>query len=610
MDNAAIARVFDDVADLLEIQGANAFRIRAYRTAARIVESLGESVAAIVARDPERLEELPGIGADLAGKICEIVRTGDLELRRELAREVPDGVVQMMKLASVGPKRAKLFWDTLGVTSIAELADAARAGKLAGLRGIGETLQRRILEACIRAQAAMPGRRLLIEADEVAAKLLGWLRGEPAVERADVAGSVRRRKETVGDIDVLAASRAPRAVSDRFVAYPEVERVDAHGETRSAVVLRSGVQVDLRVVAPETYGAALAYFTGSKDHNIAIRTRALERGLKVSEYGVFRGKRRIGGAEEIDVYRAVGLSFVPPELREGRGEIEAAEEGDLPALVTLADVRGDLHVHTSASDGHDTIATMREAAAACGWAYVAITDHVWADGGRGVDRNELRDQAREIDRLNATLDGPVLLKGAEIDVLPDGTLALDDGTLDELEVVVAAIHSELDMPEDAMTERVLRALRHPRVAIFAHPTNRRIGSRPPARIDMSKVVRAARDLGVLLEIDARPERLDLYDVVVRMARDEGARLVVGSDAHAAHEMAWMRYGIDQARRGWCTAEDVANTRSLPALARLCPRLRAPVARASHPAPATARAEPRGAVPRTRRPARRQRIGAS
>jgi DNA polymerase (family 10) len=608
MDNAAIARVFDDVADLLEIQGANAFRIRAYRSAARTVESLGASVAAIVERDPKRLEELAGIGADLAGKICEIVRTGDLGLRRELASEVPDGVVQMMRLPSVGPKRAKLFWHELGVGSIAELADAARAGKLAKIRGVGETLQRRILDACIRAQAATPGRHPLIEADEIAAKLLAWLRAEPAVARADVAGSVRRRKETVGDIDVLAASLEPRVVADRFVAYPEVERINAHGETRSAVVLRSGHQVDLRVVAPETYGAALAYFTGSKAHNIAIRTLALERGLKVSEYGVFRGKRRIGGAEEVDVYRAVHLPLVPPELREGRGEIEAAAERRLPTLVTLSDVRGDLHVHTSASDGHDTIAAMRDAAAARGYAYVAITDHVWANGARrGLDRGKLREQAREIDRLNASLAGPVLLKGAEVDVLSDGTLALDDASLDELDVVVAAIHSELDMEEGAMTERILRALRHPRVAIFAHPTGRLIGSRPPARMDIPAVARAARDLGVFLEIDARPERLDLYDILVRVARDEGARLVVDSDAHRAEEIAWMRYGVDQARRGWCTAADVANTRSLAGLARLCSRLRAPAPPVAERAP-LARARPRGAMPRARRSARRPRAG--
>lgn len=464
----------------------------------------------IVARDPKRLEELTGIGGDLAGKICKIVRTGDLGLRRELASEVPDGVVQMMRLASVGPKRAKLFWHELGVRSIAELADAARAGKLAGIRGVSETLRRRILEGCIRAQAATPERHLLIEADEIAATLLAWLRAEPAVERADVAGSVRRRKETVGDIDVLAASLAPRAAADRFVGYPEVERSNAHGETRSAIALRSGHQVDLRVVAPEPYGAALAHFTGSKDHNIAIRTLALERGLKVREYGVFRGKRRIGGAEEIDVYRAVALPLVPPELREGHGEIEAAAERRLPKLAALSDVRSDLHVHTSASDGHDTIAEMRDAAAARGYAYLAISDHVWANGAeRGLDRGKLREQAREIDRLNASLAGPVLLKGAEVDVLPDGALALDDATLDGLDVVVAAIHSELDMDEGAMTERVLRAFRHPHVAILAHPTGRLIGSRPPARIDVPKIARAARDLGVLLEIDARPERLDV-----------------------------------------------------------------------------------------------------
>jgi DNA polymerase (family 10) len=566
--------VLDEVADLLEIQGANAFRVRAYRTAARSIQALGEPVTAIVARNPHELEELPGIGADLAGKIAEIVRTGDLGLRRELAREVPPGVVEMMRIQDVGPKRAKLFWDKLGVQSVAALAEAARSGKLLGVRGVGEILQKRILEGCGRQQAAPAERRLLAEALAAARALLAWLEADPAVERVDVAGSIRRRKETIGDVDILAASSTPRAVAERFVAYPGVARVVAQGETRCAVALSSGLQVDLRIVSPSTYGAALAYFTGSKAHNIAIRTMALEEGLKVSEYGVFRDDRRIGGAEERDVYDAVGLPFIVPELREDCGEIEAARAGHLPRLVELEDIRGDLHVHTDASDGRDTLEAMVDAAVARGYAYVAVTDHTQAlRVAHGLDRAALVAQGREIDALRSD-KGICILKGAEVDILADGALDLDDETLDALDIVVAAVHSRLDMEEGPMTERVLRALRHPRVAVLAHPTGRRLTSRPPCKLDLLRVVRAARELGVLLEINAQPQRLDLCDVLVRMARDEGARFVIDTDAHRKSELDWMQYGVDQARRGWCSAKDVANTRPFAELVKLCPRIRA------------------------------------
>lgn len=605
MDNVVLARILDGVADLLEVQGANAFRVRAYRTAARTIEALGEPAASIVAREPRALAELPGIGADLARKIAEIVHTGDLALRRELAREIPEGVVEMMRIQDVGPKRAKLFWDELGIHSVGALAEAARAGRLLDVRGIGAVLQRRILEGCERQGTAPTKRRLLLEADAAARDLLSWLTADPAVTRASVAGSIRRRKETVGDVDLLAASSNPRAVAERFVAYPDVARVVARGETRCAVALRSGLQVDLRIVSADTYGAALAYFTGSKAHNIAIRTMALERGLKVSEYGVFRGRRRVGGAEERDVYDAVQLPFIEPELREDHGEIEAARSARLPRLVALSDVRGDLHVHTAATDdGTDSLEVMVDAAAARGYAYVAITDPARAvRTASGLDRAGLRAQGRAIDALRRRR-GITILRGAEVDVLEDGGLDLDDDALDGLEVVVAAVHAKLDMDERPMTERVLRALHHPRVAILAHPTGRLLGSRPPSRLDLVQIVRAARELGVLLEINAQPERLDLCDVLVRMAMDEGARFVVDTDAHRAAELDWMRYGIDQARRGWCTASDVANTRSLSELVRMHPRIRParvePATRAGGRSRTRSRRRPSTSPPRTPR----------
>jgi DNA polymerase (family 10) len=571
MDNADVARLLDEIADLLEIDGANPFRVRAYRAAARTVESLAEPVAKTAARDPDALSELPGIGKDLAGKIAEIARTGDLPLRRELAAKVPPSLAAMMRVAGIGPKRAKLFYDELGLRTLDELEAAARSGKLRGVRGVGETLEKRIIQGCAE-ERRRASRFRISEADAHAVPLVEWLRGAPEAIAVEVAGSLRRRRETIGDLDVLVSARDAEAVADRFIHFPDVAEVVAHGTTKCAVVLRSGMHVDLRVVEPECWGAALHYFTGSKAHNIAVRKLGVRRKLKISEYGVFRGARRIGGRTEREVFEAVGLPFIPPELREDRGEIAAARDGELPRLIEPDDLRGDLHVHTDATDGQDTLAAMVEACAARGYAYVAITDH--SKGMRvagGLDRAGLRAQRRAIDALQRKLRGIRILHGVEVDVLEDGSLDLDDETLAELDVVVAAIHTKLDMPEARMTKRVLAALANPRVTVLAHPTGRLIGRREPAKLDLAKVVAAARDLGVLLEIDAQPDRLDLGDALARMARDAGARLVIDSDAHRVADLGYMRYGVDQARRGWCTAADVANTLPLRELLRLTQR---------------------------------------
>jgi DNA polymerase (family 10) len=560
MDNVELGRMLEDIADLLEIVGENVFRVRAYRNAARTIETLPEPASVIAERGGlKALAELPGIGKDLAGKIVATLETGHCETLDELLRKVPAGLVDIMRLPSVGPKRAKLLHDEIGIHTLDALERAARDGELQAIRGFGKVLEAKILEGC-RKRHEVGARVPLAEADTHLAPLLAHMRSFRHASRVETAGSVRRRRETIGDLDVLVASTRPSDVAERFVGFGEVVDVLARGETKCSVRLACGMQADLRVVAPDTFGAALHYFTGSKAHNVAIRTLGVKRGLKISEYGVFRDERRIGGAEEEDVFRAVGLPYIPPELREDRGEIEAARAGTLPELVTLDDVRGDLHAHTTATDGHDSIVAMARAAAARGYAYLGITDHTRSlHVASGLGPKELRDQSRAIARARAEVPEIAILHGAEVDILADGNLDLDDATLDRLDYVIAAVHSKLDQPEAALTSRVLRALENPRVSIFAHPSGRLLGRRAPSALDLGKVVRAAADLGVILEIDSQPDRLDLDDVHARMAHESGVKLVIDTDAHRAGELAFMRYGIDQARRGWCTARDVVNT---------------------------------------------------
>ncbi|NUQ72640.1 MAG: DNA polymerase/3'-5' exonuclease PolX [Polyangiaceae bacterium] len=565
MDNADVAALFEEVADLLDITGANPFRIRAYRSAARTIAALGEPISQIAGRGLEALTELPGISDDLAHKILEILSTGDLGLRNELARSVPPTLVELMQIPGVGPKRAKLFYDRLGIRTAAELEAAAKKGRLHALPRIGEALEARILEGC-RARKASTGRYRLAEADAHAAPILEHLRRDPAVLAADVAGSLRRRKDTVGDLDILVSSESGQAVIERFVRFPSVASVLSQGPTRCSVALRSGLRVDLRAVPPESYGAALHYFTGSKAHNIAVRTIALDRGLKINEYGIFRGDRRIGGAAEEDIFKAVGLSWIPPELRENQGEIDAARKKKLPALVELKDIRGDLHMHTDSTDGESSLAEMVKACEARGYSYMAVTDHSKAlRVAGGLDKAGLRAQMAKIRVLRRKSPGITILHGVEVDILDDGRLDLDDAVLGELDLVIAAVHTKLRMPEAQMTERVIAALRNPRVNILAHPTGRLIPSREPSALDLMQVMRAARDLGVMLEINGQPERLDLNDVAIRMAANIGVKLVISSDAHRVEELDYVRHGVDQARRGWCMANLIANTWRLPAL---------------------------------------------
>jgi DNA polymerase (family 10) len=571
IENAEVARLFREVADLLELQGENAFRVRAYQTAARTLEELPEPVEDLVRGNGKRLTDLPGIGEDLAGKIGEIVRTGTLGALRQLRREVPKGLPDLMRIRGVGPKRARALYDALGIRTVAQLERGCRAGKVRRLPRFGARTEDNILRE-LAIQRAGEHRMLRSVAAQYGEAFLRYLQAVDGVERAEIAGSYRRRQETVGDLDILVTCRRGTKVMERFTEYPEVEEILEEGGTRASVRLHAGLQVDLRVLPEESYGAGLYYFTGSKAHNIAVRRLGQQRGLRINEYGVYRGRRRIGGRDEHEVVASVGLPWIPPELRENRGEIEAALEGKLPRLVECSDIRGDLQTHTTDSDGRDTLAAMAQAAEDLGYEYLAVTDHTPAVRvATGLDRAGFSRQMRRIDRLNASLRKLTVLKGAEVDIHSDGTLDLDDATLAALDLVVVSVHSGFDLSERAQTERVLRALRHPSVDVLAHPTGRLIGRRGAIRLDLEQVCRVAAEHGVLLEVNAQPDRLDLDDLAVHAALGWGATLVISTDAHAVAELGFMRWGVDQARRGWAVKDRVANTRALERLLRLLHR---------------------------------------
>jgi DNA polymerase (family X) len=563
--NAEVADLLREVADLLELADANPFRIRAYRNAARTVEGASQPVIQLTAGE---LKELPGIGEDLAAKIVELGASGTLSLLRALRGQTPRGVVDLMRVPGVGPRRARRLHEALGIRGLAGLERAARAGRVRTVPGFGPRTEARILTELGTLRAA--ARRVLrATAAGYGEPLLEHLRALRGVGAVELAGSFRRRQETVGDLDILVTAGTRTGVVAHFLAYPDVRTVLAQGPTRASVRLRSGIQVDLRVLRPESYGAGLYYFTGSKAHNIAVRQLARARGLKINEYGVFRGRQRIAGRTEEEVARTVGLPWIPPELRENRGEIEAARDGHLPRLLELSDIRGDLQCHTTDSDGQDTLRAMAQAAEALGYEYLAITDHTPAVRvAGGLDRAGFRRQMRRIERLNAGRRRLTVLAGAEVDIRADGTLDLDDDTLAALDLVVVSLHGQLGLPEAAQTHRVIGALRHPAVDILGHPSGRLIGRRGPVAIDWDQVFRAASDHGVLLEVNCQPERLDLDDVHVRAAIGHGVRLSLGTDAHATGQLGFMRWGVDQARRGWAEAGDVVNTLPLDRLRRL------------------------------------------
>ncbi len=578
--NADVAAIFDEVADLLDIEGANRFRVRAYRNAARTIGQLSQPVADLVAEGKD-LSELPDVGDDLAGKIEEIVETGTLTLLDELEQQTAPALADLMRIPGLGPKRVRALHEALGITSAEELKRTAEAGRVREVEGFGEKLEQTILDR-LEAAGAEERRWLLATVEPVAESLVAHLEAHDAVEQIDVAGSYRRRKETVGDLDVLALSDDGPAVIAHFVDYEDVDEVVQQGDTRSSVVLRSELQVDLRVVPPASYGAALLYFTGSKAHNIRLRDRAIADGLKLNEYGVFRAEdgqngdgqneegadgKRVAGATEAEIYALFNLPYIVPELREDRGEMDAAADDALPDLIALNDLRGNLHTHTTDSDGRASIEAMAEAARARGLDYLAITDHSPNVAvTQGLDADGLRQQIDAIDRLNDELDGITLLKSIEVDILKDGTLDLPDEVLERLDLRVCAIHSNFELPEDAQTERVLRAMDNPLFNIWAHPTGRRLNERSPIALDLERLMEAAVERGCFLELNAQPERLDLRDVYCQRAKELGLQVAIGADAHWESGLDVLQYGIDQARRGWLEADDVLNTKPWDELA--------------------------------------------
>jgi DNA polymerase (family 10) len=568
MQNAEVAQYFDNLADLLEIQGANPFRIRAYRNATRTIENLTESISDLAA-DPDRnLQELPGIGKDLAEKIVTIVETGRLPQLDELRNEIPEGVVEMLLLPGIGPKKVAVLFKDLSLTSLEELKQAAEQGAVADLKGFGEKTAQTILDGI--AHLAQTGKRVSLakakaEADAIVEELLKL----DSVTQAAVAGSCRRRKETVGDLDVLATSTNSATTMDWLAGNERVEKVLARGETKQRVRLKSGIEMDLRVVSDESYGAALQYFTGSKEHNIVIRRRAQERGLKINEYGVFRNEKSVAGRTEEEVYAAVDLLWIPPEIREDRGEVELAQQKKLPKLLELEDIRGDLHMHTTATDGNATILEMVEAAKARGLKYIAITDHSKrVSMAHGLDAKRLRKHWKEIDTIRSKVSGIEILSGIECDILEDATLDLADDVLSEADWVIAVLHYGLKQPREKINQRLLNAIGNPNVSAIGHLSGRLIGKRPGADVDYEEVFKAAADHGVMMEINAHPSRLDLDDIHAAAAKAHGIPIVISTDAHSCHGLDVMQYGVYQARRAGLTKQDVANTRTFKQFSKL------------------------------------------
>jgi DNA polymerase (family X) len=578
MENLDIARALTLLADLLEIQGANPFRIRAYRNAVNTVNSLSRPLHSMVEAG-EDLTELPGIGENVAAHIEELLATGSIDRLREVEKEIPRSLVELMQLEGVGPKKAKKLFDELDVESIDDLEREIESGAVEGLEGFAKKSVDKIRRA-IEDYRKHTGRFRIDEVEKLIVGLLEHMERAPGLERLEVAGSFRRRKETIGDVDLLVQCEGDGTpVVEHFTAFEGAARAEAAGPTKGSIVLGSGLQVDLRVVPARSFGAALVYFTGSKDHNVSIRTRAVREGLRVNEWGVFRvpedadpetlGKEdgeRLAGETEEDVYSTLGMVWVPPVLRENRGEVEAALAGELHELVTLEDIRGDLQMHSTWSDGKASMEEMARACAERGYEYLAITDHSQAMAMvQGLTPERAREQWAELEEVRERVPELEILRSAEVDILKDGGLDLPDEILEELDLVVISVHSLMDQSKKTMTERVLKAMAHPAADILAHPTGRQLGRREPFELDVEAVLEAAAELSVAVELNANPRRLDLSDVHVHRAKELGVPVVISTDAHSPRGLDDMRFGVDQARRGWLGSADVLNTRSAKAL---------------------------------------------
>lgn len=575
MENLDVARTLTELADLLEIQGASPFRIRAYRNAVNTINSLSQPLKDMVAAG-EDLTELPGVGKSVAKYIGEFLTSGSISRLEEVSAEFPRSLVQLMRLDGVGPKKARKLFEELDVRTVDDLAAELEAGRVQTLDGFGVKSAAKILDA-IEDHKKHTGRFQIRETERLIAGLLEHMQSAPGVARIKLAGSLRRRKETIGDVDILAELEGDGTpVVDHFVSFSGAQRVVGAGSTKGSIVLHSGLQVDLRVIPSRSFGAALQYFSGSKGHNVAVRSRAVRQGLRVNEWGVFRvpeteddepiGKEdgeRLAGDTEQSVYEVLGMSWVPPELRENRGEVEAACEDELPELVSLEDIRGDLQMHSTWSDGKASVEEMARSCLERGYEYFALTDHSQAMAMvQGLTPERAREQWAEIEQVQELVPGIRILKSVEVDILKDGSLDMPDDVLEQLDVLVISVHSFMDQNKKTMTDRVLRAMQHPSADILAHPTGRIINRREPFELDVEAVLEAAADLSVAVELNANPNRLDFSDVHVHRAKELAVPVVISTDAHSPRGLADMRFGVDQARRGWLEASDVLNTRSV------------------------------------------------
>jgi DNA polymerase (family X) len=570
ISNKAIIDKLNELADILDIKGESQFRVRAYRNAARSLSGVTRSLAEMVALN-EDISLLPGIGKSMSEKIEEIVKTGELRQLKELKKQIPDTLVEIMKLEQLGPQRTKILSEELNIRSIEELKIAAKAGKIEHVKGFGKKTAEKILKE-IESYASKGGSKRIkwSEAELIVKSLLAYLEGK--LEWITVAGSFRRKKETVGDIDLVAVSKNPVKAMKVFTSYDEVDQILSEGETRSTVKLRSGLQVDLRIVEKNAFGAALMYFTGSKEHTVALRTIAQEQGLKLNEYGIFKNNKVLASSTEEEVYNIFGMTFIEPELRENKGEIEASMENKLPRLVERKDICGDLHSHTNETDGKNTLEEMANAARAMGYEYLAVTDHSKKVAmARGLDEKRLTRQIAEINNLNENLKNFRLLKAIEVDILEDGSLDLPDTILKELDLVVCSVHYYRKLTRKKQTQRILKAMQNPFFNILGHPTGRMIGKRDELDVDMEAVMKEAKNSGCFMEINCNPDRLDLNDDYARRAKELGVKISVATDAHSVNSLQYINLGIAQARRGWLQKEDVINTRSLNNLMKLLKR---------------------------------------
>jgi len=565
-----IAKQFNELADLLEIDGANPFRVRAYRTAARNIASMTKQVYQLI-REGADLTEIPGIGKDLAEKIHDIIKKGSLPLLKETTTKFPKGLTELMKLAGLGPKRVKILHDQLKIKSLSDLKKAIGRGDLQKLPRFGTKLIDTIKEAIEHREEYKKTTRL-VDAQAIGEQLVAYLKESSSIEQVEIAGSFRRKKEVVGDLDVLVSASTGKKAIDHFLKFDLIDKITAHGNTKAAIRLLSGLQVDLRVVPKKSFGAALLYFTGSKAHNIALRKRAIDRHLKLNEYGLWKNKTMVASTTERQVYRGLSLPYIEPELRENQGEIEAAVNRELPQLITISDMRGDLHAHTVETDGTESLTAMAKAALALGYEYLAITDHSkHLTVASGLNEKRLLKQIKEIDKLNGKLSGITILKAIEVDILENGELDLDDAVLKELDLTVCSIHSRFGLPKAKQTERIIRAMDNKYFTILGHPTGRLVNQRAAYQVDIEAIMKAAVERGCYLELNAQPERLDLDDIHCRMAKDMGLKLAISTDAHSTASFAFMQSGINQARRGWIEKDDVINTRSLTKLRQLLKR---------------------------------------